>query len=124
MLSSAASPPLRGPREIFPEVPPCLQHEGMCGVGDVAQIVMEMKTSGDLGQDARVRGIRAGVLRGAERGGLRHGIGDEGELLSAGASGRKIRGVFFAEGGGGFEGCGEAGDFVFHNETFCFLADL
>ena len=49
------------------------QHEGMRGVGDAVQIVVEMKASGDLGQDARVRGFRAGNLRGAERGGLRHG---------------------------------------------------
>ena len=75
-----------------------------------------MKAPGDLGQDARVRGFGAGNLRGSERGGLRHGGGDEGELLSTHDGGRKIGGVFCAKGGDGFEGCGEAGDFVFHDE--------
>ena len=100
------------------------QHEGMCGVGDMVQVVVEMKAPGDLGHDARVRGFRAGDLRGSEGGGLGHGGGDEGELLSAHAGAGKIGGIFCAEGGGGFEGCGEAGDFVFHNEMFCLLADL
>jgi len=61
-----------------------------------------------------VRGVRAGNLRRAERGGLRNGSVDEGELLSAHAGGQKVGGVGDAKGVHVFEGGGEAGDLVVH----------
>jgi hypothetical protein len=39
----------------------------------------------------------AGNLRGTESAELGNGVGDDGELLSTGAGGRKVRGVFHAK---------------------------
>ena len=93
------------------------QQEGMGGGGDANHVVMEMKASGDFGEDGAVGLFATGNLRGAEAGGQRHGGVNEGELLSAETVGRKIGGVFGAEGVHGFESANEAGDFLFHNDT-------
>ena len=90
------------------------QREGVRGGGDAEQIVMEVESSGDFCDDAAVRGVMAGDLCATERGGLRDGGVDEGELLSAHAGGQKVCGVGNAKGVHGFEGCGEAGDLVVH----------
>ena len=91
------------------------QHEGMRGVADAQQVVVEMEAGGDFGEHAAVRGVRAGDLRRAERGGLGDGGVDEGELLTAEAGGRKVGGVGDAEGVHGFEGGGEGGDLLVHD---------
>ena len=101
------------------------ERERVRGVGDAVQVVAEVEAAGDLGHDAAVRRVRAGDLRGSERGGLRHGGVDEGELLSAHAGGHKVGGVGDAKGVHVFEGCGEAGDLVVHIFIpFRFLTDL
>ena len=97
------------------------QHEGMNGGGDAEQIGVQVKSSGDFVHDAAVRRVAAGNLRATERGGLRNGGADEGELLSAHAGGQEIGGVGDAKGVHVFEGGGEAGDLVVHNLMFFLL---
>lgn len=85
------------------------QHEGMGGIVDGEQVVVEQFVGDGLGFDAGLDLAAAGYLRGGECAGLRHGGGDEGELLSAGAGGREVGDVFGAVGGDGFTGGEEAG---------------
>jgi hypothetical protein len=90
------------------------QRKRMRGVGDGDHVVMQMKAPGDFAKDGAVGLFAAGNLRGSKAGRAGDGSVDEGELLSAQAGGRKIRGVFDAEGVHGFEGSYETADFLFH----------
>ena len=86
----------------------------MGGIGDAMQVVVQMEARGGFGEGAGVSGVFAGDLCSAERGGLGHGGGDDGELLAADAGQWKIGGVFDSKGGDVFE-CGrEAGDLLVH----------
>ena len=87
----------------------------MCGVGDGNHVVVQMKSSGDFGEDCAVGLFATGNLRCPKSGGAGDGGVDECELLSAEAGGWKIHGVFDAECVNGFEGGYKAADFLFHN---------
>jgi len=80
------------------------QDEGMGGLADAEEIVVEFQAQGHLVQNARVGSFAAGNLSRAESGGGSDGGLDEGELLCADAGGGKVRSVFVALGVGGFEG--------------------
>ena len=86
----------------------------MGGVGDGNHVVVQMKASGDFGEDCAVGLFAAGNLCGSESCGAGDGGVDECELLSAEAGGWKIRGVFDSECVNGFERGYEAADFLFH----------
>lgn len=81
------------------------ENEGIRAVGDGLEIIVEQFVGDGLGFDAGFFLAAAGGLSLRQTGGRGHGGADEGELLSADADGRKVRGVFDAKGGGGFEGC-------------------
>ena len=94
------------------------QDEGMDGVGDAHEVVMQMEPAGNFGEHGSVGLLDAGNLRGTESGGEANGGVDEGELLSAKAGDRIIGGVFDAKGVNGFQGGKEAVYFLFHNGCF------
>lgn len=79
------------------------QHERVRGVADGEHVIVQQFVGDGLGFDAGFHLAAAGDLRLRQGGGGGHGGGDEGELLSADAGGRKIRGVFLAKDGCGFE---------------------
>ena len=83
-------------------------------LADRVQVVVQMKPPGGFQERGGVRGVPAGHLRGAEVRRLRHGGGDERELLSPQAGGREIGGVFRPKVGDVLEGGGEAGDLTIH----------
>lgn len=81
------------------------EHERVGGVADGEQVVVQQFVGGGLGFDAGLQLAAAGDLRGGQAAGRSDSGGDEGELLSTDAGGRKIRGVFLAESGCVFVGC-------------------
>lgn len=91
------------------------QHEGVRGVDDGEEVIVQMKAAGDFAEDGAVGLLTAGDLAGSEGGGAGDGSVDERELLSTEAGDGKIGGVGEAKGVHGFEGGYEAVDFLFHN---------